>query len=57
MQKAIVIATETKKVDATKDTGAVRFGSGNIKFSDAAPAREATKDSGRVRMGSGNITF
>lgn len=42
--------------DAVKDTGAVRFGSGCIHFSDA-PAREATKDTGRVRMGSGCIQF
>jgi hypothetical protein len=51
------VTAETKKVDAIKDAGIVRFGSGCIHFSEPTPAREATKDTGRVRMGSGCIQF
>ena len=58
MEQIKVAATaEIKKIDAIKDTGLVRFGSGCIHFSDPTPAREATKDAGRVRMGSGCIQF
>lgn len=48
---------ETKKVDAVKDAGLVRFGAGCIHFDDPTPARKATKDTGRVRMGAGCIQF
>jgi hypothetical protein len=57
MEQITTKTDATRTQEATKDSGRVRLGAGNIQFSDPTPAREATKDAGRVRMGAGNIQF
>ena len=53
----VIITTELKAIEATKDTGRVRIGGGAIHYADVTPARDATKDAGRVRIGGGAICF